>query len=86
VTDPQLWPQPARTTRESQGAPIGTFLHACVLLGKIPIGYWFTALVALGSLVVLFRWKVSNPILVAATAVVGLIAFPLLKPKWVLVK
>jgi len=43
-------------------------------------------LIALASLVVLFRWKVSNPILVAATAVVGLIAFPLLKPEWVLVK
>jgi len=36
--------------------------------------------------VVLFRWKVSNPIIGAATAVVGLIAFPLLKPEWVLVK
>jgi len=43
-------------------------------------------LIALASLVVLFRWKVSNPILVAATAVVGLIAFPLLKPEWVFVK
>ena len=67
-------------------AAIGTILGACVLLGKIAIGDWLTVLIALASLVVLFRWKVSNPILVAATAVVGLIAFPLLKPKWVLVK
>ena len=67
-------------------AAIGTILGACVLLGKIAIGDWLTALVALGSLFVLFRWKVSNPLLVAATAIIGLIAFPLLKPEWVFVK
>jgi chromate transporter len=67
-------------------AAIGTILGACVLLGKIAIGDWLTALVALGSLVVLFRWKVSNPLLVAATAIIGLIAFPLLKPEWLFVK
>ena len=67
-------------------AAIGTILGACVLLGKIAIGDWLTALIALGSLVVLFRWKVSNPLLVAATAVIGLIAFPLLRPEWVYVK
>jgi chromate transporter len=82
-----------RTNRNVQGfikgayaAAIGTILGACVLLGKIAIGDWLTALVALGSLVVLFRWKVSNPVLVAAAAVIGLIAFPLLKPEWVFVK
>ena len=67
-------------------AAIGTILGACVLLGKIAIGDWLTALVAVGSLVVLFRWKVSNPVLVAVTAVIGLIAFPLLRPEWVFVK
>ena len=67
-------------------AAIGTILGACVLLGKIAIGDWLTVLIALGSLVVLFRWKVSNPLLVAATAVIGLIAFPLLRPEWVFVK
>src|SRR5438552_1518797 len=67
-------------------AAIGTILGACVLLGKIAIGDWLTALVALGSLGVLFRWKVSNPLLVLATAIIGLIAFPLLRPEWVFVK
>jgi chromate transporter len=67
-------------------AAIGTILGACVLLGKIAIGDWLTALVALVSLRVLFRWKVSNPLLVAAAAIVGLIAYPLLRPEWVLVK
>jgi len=38
------------------------------------------------SLVVLFRWKVSNPLLIAVAAVIGLIAFPLLQPTWVFVK
>ena len=67
-------------------AAIGTILGACVLLGKIAIGDWLTALVAIASLIVLFRWKVSNPLLVAVTAIIGLIAFPLLKPEWVFVK
>jgi chromate transporter len=67
-------------------AAIGTILGACVLLGKIAIGDWLTALIALLSLVVLVRWKVSNPVLVAVTAVIGLIAFPLLQPTWVFVK
>lgn len=68
------------------GAAIGTILGACVLLGKIAIGDWLTALIAVGSLVVLFRFKVINPLLIAATAVIGLVAFPLLRPAWVLVK
>ncbi|HEX6564195.1 MAG TPA: chromate efflux transporter [Chthoniobacterales bacterium] len=67
-------------------AAIGTILGACVLLGKIAIGDWLTTLIALGSLVLLFRWKISNPLLVAATAVIGLIAFPLLQPHWVLLQ
>jgi chromate transporter len=68
------------------GAAIGTILGACVLLGRIAIGDWLTALIGLASLAVLFRWKVSNPMLIAAAAVVGLIAFPLLQPTWVMVK
>ena len=67
-------------------AAIGTILGACVLLGRIAIGDWLTALIGIVSLAVLFRWKVSNPLLIAATAVVGLIAFPLLSPTWVMVK
>jgi chromate transporter len=68
------------------GAAIGTILGACVLLGRIAIGDWLTALIALVSLVVLFRWKVSNPLLLAVAAVIGLVGFPLLQPDWVFVK
>jgi chromate transporter len=35
---------------------------------------------------VLFRWKVSNPLLMAATAAIGLVAYPLLQPTWVMLK
>ena len=67
-------------------AAIGTILGASILLSRIAVGDWLTALVGLASLVVLFRWKVSNPLLFAVTAVIGLIAFPLLQPDWVMVK
>lgn len=68
------------------GAAIGTILGACILLGRIAIGDWFTVLIAIGSLAILFRWKVSNPLLMAATAVAGIIAFPLLHPTWMMLK
>jgi len=58
---------------------------ACILLGRIAIGDWLTLLIGLVSLAVLFRWKVSNPLLIAATAVIGLIAYPWLQPAWVMV-
>jgi chromate transporter len=67
-------------------AAIGTILGACILLGRIAIGDWLTALIGLGSLAILFRWKVSNPLLIAATAAIGLVAFPLLEPTWVMLK
>jgi chromate transporter len=67
-------------------AAIGTILGACVLLGKIAIGDWLTVLIGIASLAVLFRWKVSNPLLIAVTAIIGLIAFPLLQPAWVMVR
>ncbi|HKF73047.1 MAG TPA: chromate efflux transporter [Stellaceae bacterium] len=68
-------------------AAIGTILGASILLGKIAIGDWLTALIGLASLVGLFATKkLTTPILVAATAAIGLIAFPLLQPDWVYVK
>lgn len=67
-------------------AAIGTILGACTLLGRIAIGDWLTVAIGVSSLAVLFRWKVSNPLLIAATALVGLIAFPLLQPTWVMIK
>jgi chromate transporter len=68
------------------GAAIGTILGACILLGRIAIGDWLTALIGVLSLTILFRWKVSNPLLMALTAAIGLVAFPLLQPAWVMLK
>jgi chromate transporter len=68
-------------------AAIGTILGAAVLLGKIAIGDWLTALIAAASLAALFCWRrLSNPLLIAVTALIGLVAFPLLQPDWVFVK
>jgi chromate transporter len=82
-----------RSNRNVQGfvkgayaAAIGTILGACVLLGRIAIGDWLTILIAVTALVALFLWKISNPLLMAVTAVAGLIAFPLLHPAWVMVR
>ena len=68
------------------GAAIGTILGACVLLGRIAIGDWLTVLIAATSLALLFRLKVSNPLLIVATGIVGFIAYPWLQPAWVLLK
>lgn len=82
-----------RANRNVQGfvkgayaAAIGTILGASILLGRIAIGDWLTAAVGAASLAALFRWKVSNPLLMAIAAIVGLIAFPFLQPAWVFVK
>jgi chromate transporter len=72
--------------RGTYAAAIGTILGACILLGKIAIGDWLTASIALVSLGFLLRTKVSNVVLVAAAAAVGLVAFPLLQPTWVFLK
>jgi chromate transporter len=67
-------------------AAIGTILGASVLLARIAIGDWLTALIAVGCLLVLFCFKVSNPALIGATAIIGLVAFPILRPAWVFVQ
>jgi chromate transporter len=68
------------------GAAIGTILGAAILLGKMAIGDVLTAALAAGALALLFRFKISNPLLIAAAALVGLIAYPLLKPSWVMIR
>jgi chromate transporter len=68
------------------GAAIGTILGAAVLLARIAIGDVLTALVALAALVLLFRTKIPNPALIAAAAVIGLVAYPILRPAWVMLR
>jgi chromate transporter len=82
-----------RSNRNVQGfvkgayaAAMGTILGACVLLGRIAIGDWLTVLIAGAAFIALFVWEISNPLLIAVTAVAGVIAFPLLHPAWVMVR
>jgi hypothetical protein len=79
-----LWPQALTSTGLLAGPRSGMMCKPPE--GKSAIGDWLTALVALLSLVALSRWNVSSPIVVAVTAIIGLIAFPLLQPTWVFVK
>ena len=72
--------------RGAYGAAIGTILGASVLLGKIAIGDALTLVIALSALGLLFRFKISNPALIASAAVLGLVAYPLLQPHWVMVR
>jgi chromate transporter len=68
------------------GAAIGAILGACVLLAKIAIGDAFTVAVAIAALVLLFRFKVSYPLLTGGAAIVGLIAYPIFQPHWVMLR
>jgi len=68
------------------GAAIGTILGTTVLLGKLAIGDWLTGLIAVVSRAVLFRFEISNPPLIGTAAVIGLVAFPLLRPSWAVVQ
>jgi chromate transporter len=67
-------------------AAIGTILGASILLGRLAIGDWLTATIGLMSLAALFLWKLSNPLLMAVMAIVGLAGFHWLHPAWVMVK
>ena len=80
-------------------AVIALILHSCYRLAKLGMEDWLQWLIAAACFVVtvtlkaevallfiLFRWKVSNPALMAVTAAIGLVAFPLLHPAWVFVK
>jgi chromate transporter len=61
-------------------AATGAIAGAVILLARRAIYDVPTAVVALVSLAVLWRFKVPEPILVAAAGIVGLIAFQLFRP------
>ena len=56
------------------------------LLAKRGGDGWLTAVILVVSLGLLFRFKVNNPALVAVCAMIGVVAFPLLKPTFVFVQ
>ena len=67
-------------------AVVGVLAGTAYLVGKPVIGDWLSALVLIAALAVprLIRKKIPDPLLIAAGAVIGLIAFPLLRPEWML--
>lgn len=66
-------------------AVVGVLVGTTYLMGKTAIGDALTIGIAAGSLLVLFLWrKLPEPFLVLAGALVGLIAYPIIQPAWVL--
>jgi chromate transporter len=66
-------------------AVVGVLVGTTYLVGKTAIGDWLTIALAAASLVALFAWKkLPEPIVVFAGALIGLVAYPLMRPEWVL--
>jgi chromate transporter len=66
-------------------AVVGVLVGTTYLVGKTAIGDALTIAVAAASLVALFVWKrLPEPLVVLAGALIGLLAYPLVRPEWVL--
>jgi chromate transporter len=66
-------------------AVVGVLAGTTYLVGKTAVGDWLTVAITLASLTVIGLWpKLPEPLLVGVGAVIGLIAYPLLLPSWVL--
>ena len=60
-------------------AAIGSIAGSVVVIGQRSITDWLTALLAVGTAVLLWRFKkLTEPVIVIAAALIGLVAFPLL--------
>jgi chromate transporter len=66
-------------------AVVGVLVGTTYLVGKTAIGDALTIALAATSLIALFAWKrLPEPVVVLAGALIGLIAYPLIRPDWVL--
>jgi chromate transporter len=66
-------------------AVVGVLVGTTYLVGNTAIGDPLTIAIAAASLVALFVWKkLPEPVVVFAGALIGLIAYPLIRPEWVL--
>jgi chromate transporter len=66
-------------------AVVGVLAGTTYLVGKPVIGDWLTALILIGVLLApRLRKGIPDQALVAAGAVIGLIAYPLLRPEWMM--
>ena len=60
-------------------AATGAITGAVIVLGARAITDWSTAIIALASFAVLWRYKISEPIIVTISGVIGLILWPLVR-------
>jgi chromate transporter len=60
-------------------AATGAITGAVIVLGARAITDWVTALIALVSFGILWRYKISEPIIVTVSGLVGLILWPLIR-------
>ena len=66
-------------------AVVGVLVGTTYLVGKTAVGDPLTVGVAAASLAALFAWKrLPEPLVVLAGALIGLIAYPIIRPGWVL--
>ena len=62
-------------------AAIGSIAGSVVVIGQRSISDWLTAVLALGTAALLWKFKkLTEPVIVVAAALIGLVAFPLLHP------
>jgi chromate transporter len=66
-------------------AVVGVLVGTTYLVGKTAIGDALTVALAGASLIALFVWKkLPEPVVVLAGALIGLIAYPIIRPEWLL--
>ncbi len=66
-------------------AVVGVLVGTTYLVARSAIGDWVTVAVAVLSLALLFLWKkLPDPLLVTAGAIIGLAAYRVVRPEWLL--
>lgn len=64
---------------------VGVLVGTTYLVGRSAVGDWLTAGIAIVSLAVLLLQKnIPDPLVVAVGAVVGVLAYPAIRPEWLL--
>ncbi len=65
-------------------AVVGVLVGTTYLVAKTAIGDVLTVGLGAVALLILFLWKIPEPLIVAAGALIGLLAYPVLRPEWIL--
>ena len=66
-------------------AVVGVLVGTTYLVAETAIGDLPTVAIAAATLVIFYRWRaIPEPLVVAAGALIGLLAYPVLRPEWLL--